>query len=136
MAYFDDVLTTIGITIKVGSTTVQGAYNYSDIGAEPNDLDATPLSATHAVKKPGLIDDAKWELDYYYNETDFTALETIRTGGSSTTIEVTLPNGAKYANTGILGANILTGGTVGAMQQTKAVFTLGNANGWTKTNPS
>ena len=136
MAYIDDVLTTIGITVKVGNTAIQGAYNYSDLGAEPNELDATPLSNTHAVKKPGLIDDPKWELDYYYNETDFSAIETLRTAGTSSTIEITLPNGAKFSNTAICGANIVTGGSVGSMQQAKAIFTLGNANGWTKTNPA
>ena len=136
MAYVDEVLTSVGITVKVGSTTVQGAFNFSDLGAEPGELDATPLSATHAVKKPGLIDDPAWELQYYYNETDHEALETIREAGQSVELEVTFPNGTKFTNTGTLGSNIIIGSSVNSIQQVKAVFTLGNLNGWQKTVPT
>lgn len=134
MSYVDDVLTTIGITVKVGTNTIQGAYNYGDLGANAADLDATPLSASHSIKKPGLQDDPAWELSYYYNDTDFDAIEAVRTAGTAVALEVTFADGTKFTNTGICGSNYLTGQGVGQVAQAKASFQLANATGWTKTS--
>jgi hypothetical protein len=131
MAYVDEVLTTIGVTVKVGDTAIQGAYNYSDLGAAPNDLDATPLSSQYSVKKAGLIDLGNWELDYYYNAKDWGTIETAKAGGTAVALTVTFPGGDVFSNTGTVGSNYLTGQGVGSMAQAKAVFAL--AGGWTRT---
>lgn len=140
-SYQQDVLTAIGIEvfIKTGSATgdgtaIAGAYSYSDLGADAQEQDATPLSATHAVKKPGLIDEPKWELNYYYNETDFEAIEDAK--GSTCTITVKLPNNAKFTNTAEISSNYVTSAQVGGMIAAKATFTLGNSDGWTKVDPA
>lgn len=137
-SYQDDVLTTIGIEVylKTGSATgdgtaIAGAYSFGDLGADANELDATPLSASHAIKKPGLIDDPAWELQYYYNDADYQAIEGMK--GSTITITVKFPNGTKFTNTAELASNYPTGASVGGIQAAKASFTLGNANGWTRT---
>lgn len=135
--YQDDVLTTIGIEVllKTGTATgdgtaIAGAYSFGDLGAEANDLDATPLSASHAIKKKGLVDDPAWTLDYYYNEDDFDAIEGMK--DSTITITVKMPNGTKFTNTAELSSNYVTGAGVGAVAAARASFTLGNADGWHK----
>ena len=132
MAYVDDVLTNIGVTVKVGNTTIQGAYQYGDLGADANELDATPLSSTHAIKKPGLIDEPAWELDYYFNEADFDAIAAVKSAGTSVALEISFPDGVKFTNTGECASNYLTGDSTGNVAKAKATFTLGNTNGWVK----
>ena len=128
--YAEEVLTTIGTTVKVGNTVIAGAYNYSDLGADANELDATPLSATHAIKVPGLIDEPAWELDYYENPTDWAAIEATK-NSASVNLEIAYSDGSKRTNTGIYSSNYETGGSVNGLHQCKAKFTLISGEGWT-----
>lgn len=126
----EDVLTTIGTVVKVGTTEIVWAHDYSDLGADPNTLDATPLSSKVALKKDGLIDQDMWELSYYYNAADYGTIDTLKTAGTSTALSVEFEDGDKFTNTGVCVANYLTGGSVGAMQDTVAKFVLNGP--WTK----
>ena len=128
--YANEYLTTIGTTVKVGNTVIGSAYSYSDLGADANELDATPLSATHAIKVPGLIDEPAWELDYYENPTDWAAIEATKNSGP-VTLEITYKNGSKRTNTGIYSSNYETGGSVNDLHKCKAKFTLISGEGWT-----
>ena len=129
--YADEVLTTIGTTVKVNDVVIQGAYNYSDLGSDAAELDVTPLSATHAIKKPGLIDEPAWELDYYENATDWAAIEATKNQGS-VTLEIIHSDGSKFTNTGEYSSNYETGGSVNGAHQCKAMFTLTSGAGWTR----
>ena len=131
--YAEEVLTTIGTTVKVNNTVIAGAYNYSDLGADANELDATPLNATHAIKVPGLIDEPAWELDYYENETDWNAIEAVKSS-ASVTLTITHNDGSVFTNTGKYASNYETGGSVNGLHQCKAKFTLTSGSGWTRTD--
>lgn len=137
--YQNDVLTSIGIEVYIKSgtgtgdgTMIDGAYSFGDLGADANELDATPLAATHSIKKPGLIDEPKWELNYYYNDTDFQTINTAKSATGTKTVTVKFPNGTKFTNTVEVASNYVTGSSVNGMIAAKASFTLGNANGWTR----
>lgn len=132
MAYVDDRVSSIGIKVKVGTTEIEGAYQFGDLGADAAELDVTPLSATHAQKIPGLVDDPAWELNYYYSDTDFQTIETAKSGGTSVNLSVEFPNGTTFTNTGMVASNFVTGTSTNQGIQCKASFTLGGANGWTK----
>lgn len=136
-SYQQDVLTSIGVEVafQIGSETpvvIDGCFNYGDLGADAQDLDATPLSATHAIKKAGLIDEPKWEVQYYYNEADYAAIEALK-NAQSVTAKVTFPNGTVKTNTVEYSSHYVTGSQVNGMIVAKAAFVLGNANGWTHT---
>ena len=128
--YAEEVLTTIGTTVKIGNTVINGAYNYSDLGADANELDATPLTVTHAIKVPGLIDEPAWELDYYENPTDWAAIEATK-NSASVNLEIAYSDGSKRTNTGIYSSNYEAGGSVNGLHQCKAKFTLISGEGWT-----
>ena len=129
--YAEEVLSTIGTTVKIGNTVIEGAYNYSDLGADAQELDCTGLTHTHAVKVPGLIDEPAWELDYYENETDWATIEATK-NESSVTLTIEHSDGSKFTNTGKYASNYEAGGSVNGMHQCKAKFTLTSGTGWTR----
>lgn len=135
MAYIDDVLTSIGASVTVGNTKIQGAFATGPLGADANELDATPLDSYVELKKPGLVGAPLWDLQYYLNEDDYDALEALKTAGTSVSIEVKIGN-LKYTNTGICAANYPDGLAVNGMAQAKAQFALGSSTGWVKSTVS
>ncbi len=127
-----DVLTTLGIKVKIGGTQILWAYATGDLGGTPASLDCTPLSATVRMQKAGLQEIDQWELSYYMNEDDMTTLDTLKSSGQSSAIDVEFADGTKYSNNGVCVANYPTGVTVGKMSEMKAVFNLSNPNGWVR----
>lgn len=128
-----DVQTTVGIQIKVGSATIDWANSTGDLGGEPETLDCTPLSATVQMNKTGIQALDNWTVDYFFNDTDFAALNTLKDAGSTNTIEVILPNGAKFSNSGRCTANYATGVAVNGVLTAHAVFELASSTGWNYT---
>ena len=100
-------------------------------------LDATKLSDSVRVNVPGVQDLGAWELSYLFNNnestSDFRALNTLMAAGNAVAIEVSFPDGTKFANTGIP-TNYATGAQVNSMLQAKCSFALQGS--WTVTNPS
>lgn len=129
-----DVLTSVGCTVKLGETTIGWAYEFGDLGGEPENLDCTPLSAKVRMHKAGVIEQENWTVDYYYNKDDYDAIETLRKAGTSSAITVTFSDGTKFANTGKVTANYLTGQTVNGIAAAHVVVELGNADGWVKSD--
>lgn len=139
--YFDAVnldiskaLTSVGVTIKVGSTIIKWAHDCGDFGGTPSGLDCTPLASLVHMEKSGVVEQEQWEVSYYLNEDDYDALEALKGASTTSTIEVSFPNGMKLTNSGTLSANFATGLQVNGMADAKAVFNLSNANGWVKTS--
>lgn len=126
-----DVLTSVGLHVKVGSTEVLWAHNFSDLGSTPAELDCTPFSATQQMTKSGVVQAGQWTLDYWFNEDDFDALETVKSAGNSVTIEI-IKGSVKLSNSGVLAANYLGGSGTNGVMEAHAVFNLSNPNGWTK----
>jgi hypothetical protein len=136
--YFDldigDVLTTVGVTVKVGSTTINWAHDFGDLGGEPEGLDCTPLSSLVHLEKAGVVEQEKWTVDYYFNATDYDAIEALKTAGTTQTLEVSFPGGVKFTNSGKVAANYLSAGSVNSVQDAHCVIEL--SAGWVKTtNP-
>ena len=142
--YFDttfdiaDVLTSIGIEVKIGTTLIKWAHSFGDLGGEPEALDCTPLSALVRMQKAGLVEQENWTVDYWFNEEDYQAIETLKSAQGSTEISVTFHNagtgtGTKFTNSGVVRANYLTGQEVNQVAEGHAVIELSGANGWTMT---
>lgn len=136
--YFEDlnvseVQTTVGITIKFGETTIRWANTAGDLGGEPETLDCTPLSANVQMNKAGIQSVANWTVDYFFNETDFQALEANKKAPTESEIVVTLPSGATFKNKGKCTANYATGVAVNGLLTAHAVFELSSNTGWTYT---
>lgn len=133
----NNYLTTIGITIKVNNTAVKGATEFSDLGASPNLLDATKLTDTVKVNKPGVQELPAWTVTYLFNnnlnDSDFRTLQTLSDAGAAVAVEVDMPDGTKFTNTGIP-TNYAVGARVNEMQTAKCEFALQGA--WQVTNPT
>lgn len=125
-----DVSTTVGMTILVGETEIRWANTAGDLGGEPETLDCTPLSATVQMNKAGIQSLANWTVDYFFNKTDFKALENLKTLGEVVDIVVKLPDGSSFKNRGKLTSNYATGIAVNGLLTAHAVFELSSNTGW------
>lgn len=132
----NDYLTSIGIVIKVNNVAVKGATEYTDLGASPNLLDATKLTDTVKVNKPGVQEYAAWVVTYLFNNneagSDFRTLQALADAGTAVPVSVEFTDGTTFANTGIP-TNYAVGAKVNEMQTAKCEFALQGA--WTVTNP-
>ena len=126
-----DVLTSIGVTVKIGETEIKWAHDFGDLGGEPEGLDCTPLSAKVKMEKAGLVEQEKWTVDYYFNDGDYQALEELKKQDKSSNIEVAFADGTKFTNTGKVSANYLSGQGVNGIADAHAVIELSGADGWT-----
>lgn len=133
----NNYLSTIGIVVKVNNVAVKGATEFSDLGASPNLLDATKLTDTVKVNVPGVQELPAWVVTYLFNnnnnDSDFRTLQTLSAAGTAVAVEVDMPDGTKFTNTGIP-TNYAVGGQVNQMQTAKCEFALQGA--WTVTNPT
>lgn len=126
-----DVLTSVGVAVKIGPTT-QGATmttiswtsDVSDMGGEMEQLDATPLISPVKINKSGLEDRQAWTIEYFHNDDDFDVLEGYKSSGDTIKIEVDLPDGAKFENTGVVTGNYMTAIAVNNMLKDKATIDL------------
>lgn len=126
------ILTTVGVKVTVGGTEIKWAHDLGDFGGEPSGLDGTPLSSLVRMEKSGVVEQGQWEIQYFYNDDDYTTLETAKTGAQSQEIVVTMNNGTTLTNNGVVTANYLTGLQVNSIADARAVVNLSNPNGWVK----
>lgn len=131
-----DVLTSIGIEVKIGSTVINWAHSFSDLGGEPEGLDCTPLSSFVRLQKAGLVEQENWTVDYWFNEDDYSAIEALKNASSSSTVTVTFDKGSGttgtiFTNSGVVRANYLTGQEVNAVAEGHCVIELSGE--WTMT---
>lgn len=127
------VLTSVGVTVKIGNVTIKWAHDFGDLGGEPEGLDCTPLSAKVKMQKAGLVEQDNWTVDYYYNNDDYQALETLKKADSVSDISVTFSDGTKFTNKGKVSANYLSGQGVNGIADAHAVVELSNPDGWNMT---
>lgn len=129
--YFDDpqldiadVLTSVGVTVKIGTSIIAWAHDVSDFGAQPEGLDCTPLSSKVHLEKSGVIEQEQWTVDYYFNEDDYNAIEALKGGTTSSNLEVAMNDGSKFTNKGTVSANYVSGFGVNGMVDAHAVVNL------------
>jgi hypothetical protein len=126
-----DVLTSVGVSVKIGSSNamheILWAYSLGAFGGDKEQLDATPLISSVRINKSGLEDREAWTVEYYFNESDKSALDALVTSGAAGTesnIEVTWPDGSKETNTGVVTGNYITEVQVNGMLAARATVDL------------
>lgn len=126
----------IGVSVKIGTTTISNVQDIGDIGGTPSELDATCLKDSIKKSVPGVQDTKAWEITYLYDNTDatsdFRVLKGLQTAGSPVAAEVTMPDGTKFATTAFVSTYVV-GVKVDELVTAKAILNL--QSDWTVTNP-
>lgn len=130
-------LTTIGIDVKVGTTALNYVTEIGDIGGKPSTLDATCMKDRMKKSVPGVQDAQDFEITYLFDnsgaESDYRKLKAAQTAGTATAVEITFPDGTKFASTGYV-STYVSGTKVDELISAKAVINLQSE--WTVTNPA
>lgn len=130
--HIENVLTSVGVSVSVKDNETSGAtateilwaYSLGAFGGDKEQLDATPLLSTVKMNKSGLEDREAWTVEYYFNEHDKSALDTLVGNGHQTAITVTWPDGSTETNTGVVTGNYITEVQVNGMLAAKATIDL------------
>lgn len=126
----DKRLTTIGISVSYGSHVILGAIDFGDLGGEPNEIDATTLLDEQTVNVLGLQQQEKFNVNYIYNDDDYSALKTAENAKTSATLTIDLGANGTFTNTATV-STYVTGAAVGEVIKAVASFGLGGK--WTYT---
>ena len=129
-------LVSIGIDVKINNTALNFVTDIGDIGGAKSELDNTCLKDTVKKTKFGLKDIKAWECTYLYDNTastsDYRVLKALEDAGNAVAVEITFPDGTKFASTGFVN-NTITGAKVDSLIEAKASIAL--QSDWTVTNP-
>lgn len=127
-------LASIGIQIKVNNVKIKNATAMGEIGAEAQELDTTTFDDDVSTSIPGVQKQSAWTVDYLYqndDDDDYRALTALEKEGEPVPIEVSFPDGTKFANTGMV-TNKINGAKVNELITAVASFSLQAK--WTVTN--
>lgn len=130
----EDVLTAVGVEVKIGDTTITWATDIGALGGDKEQLDATPLISPVRINKSGVEDRQAWTVEYFHNNDEFVALNALKTAGTEQTIEVKFPDGSKQTNSGVVTGNYQTDIAVNSMIKDKLTVDLSGE--WTYTAPT
>lgn len=130
-------LASIGIDVKVNSTALNYVTEIGDIGGAPSNLDATCLKDKMKKYVPGVQDIESWECTYLYDnsaaDSDYRVLKALQDAGGIVPVEVTFPDGTRFAATGYINTYI-SGAGVDALIEAKLNVSL--QSDWDVTNPA
>jgi len=131
-------LSSIGVKVTIGTHQLLGAISCGDFGGAPNMIDASCLLDTMDQQVPGRKQQGSWDVQYLYNDKDgngdFGAMQTLAASKAVTTVQVEMPNGAKFSNSGIV-SNYANG--VEDSSTLKATVSVAIQGGdWTYTAPT
>lgn len=130
-------LTTIGIDVKIGTTALNYVTEIPDIGGKPSTLDATCMKDKMKKSVPGVQEAQDFELTYLFDnsaaDSDYRVLKALQEAGNAVAVEVTFPDGTKFASTGYV-TTYISGAKVDELISAKASINL--QSDWTVTNPS
>lgn len=130
-------MASIGVDIKVNSVAMNYVQDFSDMGGTPSDLDATCLKDRMKHFVPGVQETKAWEVTYLFDNastsSDFRKLKALQTAGNVVPVEVSYPDGTKFASTGYV-STYPTGAKVDDLLLAKAIISL--QSDWSVTNPS
>ena len=130
-------MASIGVSVKINNTTIANVQDIGDIGGAPSELDATCLKDSIKKSVPGVQDAKAWEVTYLYDNSestsDYRVIKGLQTAGNAVAVEVTMPDGTKFATTAYV-STYLTGAKVDELLVAKAVLNL--QSDWTVTNPA
>lgn len=127
----------IGVDVKVNSVAMNFVQDFGDIGGTPSELDATCLKDKMKKTVPGVQDAKAWEVTYLFDNnsttSDYRKLKALETAGNVVPVEVSFPDGTKFATTGYVSTYVV-GAKVDELLTAKAVISLQSE--WTVTNPT
>lgn len=130
-------MASIGVSVKIDNTTIANVKDIGDIGGAPSELDATCLKDSIKKSVPGVQDAKAWEVTYLYDNSDSTSdyrvLKGLQTAGNAVAVEVTMPDGTKFATTAYV-STYVEGASVDNLLTAKAILNL--QSDWTVTNPA
>ena len=130
-------LASIGIDVKVNSVALNHVKDIGALGGKPSALDATCLKDSMKKSVPGVQEGDEFEVTYLFDNTDsdsdFRVLKALQTAGNVVPVEVSMPDGTKFASTGYV-TTYTDGVGVDALIQAKLSVSL--QSDWTITNPS
>lgn len=127
----------IGVSVKIGTSTINNVQDIGDIGGTPSELDATCLKDSIKKSVPGVQDTKAWEITYLFDNasatSDYRVIKGLQTAGQPVAVEVTLPDGTKFATTAFVSTYVV-GVKVDELMTAKAIMHL--QSDWTVTNPA
>ncbi len=132
---FDDPLpqyyATIGVSLKINNTAVVGLKEFGDIGGEPSELDTTTLADSVKTSILGVQEQGKWTVGIYYSDVYADTIWALQdeTPKTNKTLELTLPTGEKFTNSGMVAFKI-NGGSVDSVIEGSITVSL--AGKWTR----
>lgn len=130
-------LATIGIDVKVNSTSMNYVTEIGDIGGTPATLDATCMKDTIKKSVPGVQDTSAFEVTYLFDnsaaDSDYRVLRALQTAGDVATLSVIFPDGTTFATTGYVSTYVV-GAKVDELVSAKLSLSL--QSDWTVTNPA
>lgn len=130
-------LASIGIDVKVNSVAMNYVTEIPDIGGKPSTLDATCMKDKMKKSVPGVQEAQDFEITYLFDnsaaDSDYRVLKALQEAGVAVPIEVTFPDGTKFASTGYV-TTYVSGTKVDELISAKASINL--QSDWTVTNPT
>lgn len=130
-------LASVGIALKIDSKEINYVQDIGDMGGTPSELDATCLKDRMKKHVPGVQDTGAFEVTYLFDnsaaDSDYRTIKAAQDAGTIKAVEVSLPDGTKFASTGYINTYVL-GTKVDELITAKLVVNL--QSDWTVTNPS
>lgn len=128
---------TIGLDVKVGTTSLNYVTDIGDIGAAPSELDATCMKDSMKKTVPGVQDAKAFEVTFLFDnsasDSDYRKLKALQDAGQTVALEVKFPDGTVFATTGYVSV-MVSGAKVDELVSAKLTFSL--QSDWTVTNPA
>lgn len=130
-------ISTIGIDVKVGETSLNYVTDIGDIGATPSELDATCMKDTMKKSVPGVQETKAFEVTFLFDNSstnsDYRRLKKMQDEGNVVGLEVTFPDGTKFATSGYVSV-MVSGAKVDELISAKLNLSL--QSDWTVTDPA
>ena len=127
----------IGIDVKVNSVALNNVTNIGDIGGEPNQLETTNMKSKVQTFVPGVQQTNAWEITCNYDnssaDSDYRKMKALETAGNAVPVEVTFPDGTKFASKGRVSVRLPA---VGVNAVPTMIVSVSLEEDWTVTDPA
>lgn len=130
----DERLVSVGTKVWINGHQLLGAMNTGEFGGDPNRIDASTLLDKIDQSVLGRQSQGLWQVEYIYNDADFSAMETAAALGTSVLVKVEIKNGATFENTGTVSNRMNGVGDNATLTATVSVAIDGGS--WVYTAPS
>lgn len=138
MANVNTNLSTEGIEIKINNVAMEAAYDFSQIGGEPSQIDTTTLKDKVRTHILGVQEQDNWTVNYYYKsgdaDNDYKRLRALQDAKTKAVpVEISFPDGMRFTNSGEISTYIQGKGVNEAIA---AVAVVALDDEWTPVYPT